>query len=70
MAEDSGSLKRMCPHCGNTNAVRLGLCAVCERIVCDRCGNTQYTSSGRKVYHEECFRKSGGGGFSMIKIIK
>ncbi|MBI5230830.1 MAG: hypothetical protein HY876_01570 [Coriobacteriales bacterium] len=71
MAREDGAIRRVCPHCGSDDAVRLGVCTVCERIVCDRCGNIQHTAHGRRVCHDACLHKDQeGGGFKMIRLIK
>jgi len=49
----------------------LGACKICGREVCERCGNTQFSASGKHTYHDDCMRKHGTGDhFSMIKIVK
>jgi len=72
LTRDDNALMRACPHCGSSDAVRLGVCGVCELIVCSSCGNSQYTGHGRRVYHDACLSKQPDedSGFKMIKFVK
>jgi hypothetical protein len=66
---DPGALNRMCPYCGAPSARRLGECSVCHRVVCERCGNTQFCRGERRVTHNACLKKADGG-FNMIKFVE
>ena len=61
---------RLCIYCGSTKVLRLGLCDVCNQMVCDHCGNTQIAQGKRIVVHNACMHKHEGEGFSMIKFVK
>jgi hypothetical protein len=61
---------RFCLHCGATKALRLGDCSVCHEMVCEHCGNTQFSKGVRSVAHDQCLKKSDDSGFSMIKFVK
>lgn len=58
----------MCMFCG-ARAKRLGLCDVCNRGVCEKCGNVQHLKGERRIVHDSCLKK-GDGGFSMIKFVE
>lgn len=58
-----------CTYCGSQSSRRLGLCGVCGRSVCEKCGNTQHIKGERRITHDECLRKDDSG-FSMIKFVK
>lgn len=61
--------QHMCPHCGSTDTRRLGTCSVCNRVVCEHCGNVQIVAGERRPTHRECLRKDGGA-FKMIKFVR
>ena len=61
-------LGKFCPHCGATDAHRLGHCKVCGLSVCEKCGNIQHSHGEQEVVHNECLSDSGDS-FSMIKFI-
>lgn len=63
------SIGSTCAFCGAENPVRIGYCCVCDHVVCDRCGNVQYSGGERKVTHRECLHKHDDG-FKMIKFVK
>lgn len=58
----------VCPHCGAKDVRRLGFCNVCDKTVCERCGNVNYVGGERRVIHLECQRKDADS-FSMIKFV-
>ena len=60
---------KMCPYCGTDNSRRLGECSVCQRLVCERCGNVQFSGGVRTVTHRECLKRSDGH-FKMIRFVK
>lgn len=62
-------LKHVCPHCNAVNTRLIGDCAVCGRIVCERCGNVQHAQGDRRVSHDECV-KHDDSAFSMIKFVR
>lgn len=66
---ESGAFNRMCPYCGAADARRLGECSVCHRVVCERCGNLQFSQGERHATHNACLKKHEGG-FKMIKFVK
>lgn len=59
----------LCMMCGANGVRRLGLCDVCGRSVCERCGNTQHIKGEKRIVHDDCLAK-GDNGFSMIKFVK
>lgn len=62
-----GDTGPLCMYCGE-HAPRLGFCAVCDRSVCEKCGNVQHVRDERRVLHNNCLRKDPGG-FTMIRIV-
>jgi hypothetical protein len=66
---DNEVFGRMCPHCRASDTRRLGECWVCDRAVCEACGNVQVSMGKRRVLHNECLKKADGG-FSMIKFVQ
>ena len=66
---DAAYLHSTCLHCHAEKARHLGRCSVCDRDVCDRCGNVQYVGGARKITHNECLHKDEGG-FTMIKFVR
>lgn len=54
-------------YCG-AHARRLGPCDVCSRSVCEQCGNVQHMQGERRIVHDACLKKTGGG-FSMIRLV-
>jgi hypothetical protein len=60
---------KTCPYCGSDSGRHLGLCSVCSRSVCERCGNIQFVSGERKVTHKECLHRDDGA-FKMIKFVR
>ena len=66
---EPGPSHKMCPYCGSESARRLGECSVCQRIVCEHCGNVQIAGGVRKVTHRECLKKADGH-FKMIRFVK
>lgn len=65
---DKNAVLDVCPYCGSTQVRRLGYCNVCDRLVCERCGNMHIVGGERRVTHSECTRKDGDS-FSMIKFV-
>ena len=65
---NSGGVLEVCPYCGATAVRRLGYCNVCDRVVCERCGNVHIVGGERRVTHSECLRKDNDS-FSMIKFV-
>lgn len=66
--DEHGALRRSCPYCGAADARRLGDCSVCDRVVCEQCGNVQIAMGARTVTHHECLKKSSSG-FKMIRFV-
>ncbi len=58
-----------CLTCGAKGVHRLGVCCVCGRSACERCGNTQHVQGEKRVVHDECLPKQDDG-FSMIKFVR
>jgi hypothetical protein len=56
-------------HCHTEKVRHLGRCNVCDRDVCDRCGNVQYVGGARRVTHDDCVHKEESG-FTMIKFVR
>lgn len=59
----------ICPHCGANDTRRLGACSVCERSVCEHCGNIQIVGGERRVTHSDCLRRDEDA-FKMIKFVR
>ena len=70
MTDDSPRMLRYCLHCGAANALRLGDCKTCHEMVCEHCGNTQFSLGVRYAIHDQCLKRDDGSGFSMIKFVK
>lgn len=70
MADEQLRETRFCIHCGTPKVLKLGLCDVCNEMVCDHCGNTQFSHGKRTAVHNACLRRHQGEGFSMIKFVK
>lgn len=70
MADEQPRTVRFCIHCGSQRVLKLGLCEVCNEMVCDHCGNTQLAKGQRKAVHTTCLRRHDSEGFSMIKFVK
>jgi len=68
VAEQSARMM-VCPYCGAQDVRRLGSCSVCDRTVCEHCGNSHVSLGERRVTHKECLHKDGEA-FSMIKFVK
>jgi NAD-dependent SIR2 family protein deacetylase len=66
----SFSQVKMCSHCGEQQAERIGYCAECGMPVCSKCGNSQITLTERTVLHDSCLKYGEGDRFSMIKFVK
>lgn len=62
-------LAGICPHCGAPDSRRLGVCTVCDRVVCDHCGNVQFVGGERRTTHAECLSKDDDA-FKMIKFVR
>lgn len=69
MVEGAKELGSVCPHCRAESTRYLGTCSVCDRAVCDHCGNVQFTSGERRVTHRDCLRNADDG-FKMIKFVR
>jgi len=67
MSEKTGAMV-ICPFCGSTDVRRLGVCNVCNKTVCEHCGNVHITAGERRATHAECLRKDNDS-FSMIKFV-
>lgn len=59
----------VCRYCGSENVRRLGLCSVCDKLVCERCGNVHIIAGERRVTHTDCLHKEKDS-FSMIKFVE
>jgi len=67
VSEKSGTMQ-MCPHCGATEVRRLGGCSVCDKTVCEHCGNVHIVQGERKATHAECLHRDMES-FSMIRFV-
>lgn len=67
--DEHGVIRRICLHCGSSEARKLGECTVCHKVVCDHCGNTQMAMGKRLVTHQDCLSKARDG-FKMIRFVK
>jgi len=65
---ECGVFRGTCSYCGAVESRRLGECSVCNRSVCEKCGNVQFSGNGRHVTHKSCLKKADGG-FKMIKFV-
>jgi len=61
-------IHHVCLHCGAENARTLGWCSVCNRAVCEHCGNIQFSSGARKAVHSDCL-KDHSQDFKMIRFV-
>lgn len=70
MTDQPPRMLRSCLHCGAENSLHLGECKVCRDMVCERCGNSQFSQGVRYAIHDRCLKRDDGSGFSMIKFVK